>query len=268
MKRCRIALLALGLMTSAGCVGTQHHPGGEMVGAKRVLAMAAPTEKAVPHQMQRLQAAFVRDDGTLLLHIQARLINTNKTLPCTLVIPPVGRPTKAQALARRVEVPTAALQLGRDETAATQTNLHPLPLGPELILQPKQTYVWDNLAPAEGREEELRLVHRLGTVSQWEILLLRAHPTATQSRFTIFEVRPTMVPVDNRAMLALMPLALAEDVVTNVSTGPAIVAAIVAAPVGVCYYVGIPVFLVCSGLWEGTKYVGRAIGLVEKESVP
>jgi hypothetical protein len=77
-----------------------------------------------------------------------------------------------------------------------------------------------------------------------------------------------MVPVNNRAVLALMPFAVAEDVVTNVGTGPAAALAIVAVPAGICYYTGIPVVGVCHVLWDGTKAIGRAVGLVEKESAP
>ena len=239
-----------------------------MVGTKRILAMSEPTEKAVVQPVQRLQAAYLRDDGTIVLHIYGKPVNSAKTLPCTLLIPPVGRPTKAQTLARRVEVPTSALQLGWDETAGTATNLHPLPIGPVMIIKPKEAYVWDAITLTEGRAEEIRLVQRLGTVSQWEILLLRAQPTAAQSRFTIFEVRPTMVPVNHRAILALMPFAVAEDVVTNVSVPAAIIGGIVAIPVGLVCSVGVNVTLVCNLLWEGTKAVGRAVGLVEKESSP
>lgn len=239
-----------------------------MVGTKRVLAMAQPTEQATPHQLQRLQAAFVRDDGTLLLQIHGKPVKEAKTQPCTLEIPPPKRPARANALARRVEVPSSALRLGWDTNAVTATNLHPLPIGPVLTIKAKDAYVWDALAPTAGRDEEIRLVQRLGTVSQWEILHLRAKPTAAQARFTIYEVRPTMIPVGHRAALALLPFALAEDAMTNVSTTPATAAAFVAIPVAIYHAAGIPIFAVCDFLWDGTKTLGRAIGLVETETAP
>ena len=252
----------------AGCAGTPTNPNPDMVGTKRVIAMSQPTEQATPHQLQRLQAAFVRDDGTILLQIQGKPVKEAKTQPCTLEIPPPKRLSQTNAIARRVEVPTSALHLGWDTALLTATNVHTLPIGPVMTIKAKDTYVWDAIAMTEGRAEEIRLVQRLGTVNQWEILLLRAHPTAAQARFTIFEVRPTMVPVNNRAALALLPFAMAEDVVTNVSVGPASAAAFVAVPVAIVGIIGVPVVATCKLLWKGTKSLGQSIGLVEKETAP
>lgn len=239
-----------------------------MVGTKRVLAMAQPTEQATPHQLQRLQAAFVRDDGTLLLQIHGKPVKEAKTQPCTLEIPPPKRPARANALARRVEVPSSALRLGWDTNAVTATNLHPLPIGPVLTIKAKDAYVWDALAPTAGRDEEIRLVQRLGTVSQWEILHLRAKPTAAQARFTIYEVRPTMIPVNNRAALAFMPFALAEDVMTNVGTPVATAGFLPAVGAAIYYGAWWPLNTACTFLWDGTKTLGRAVGLVEEETAP
>jgi len=239
-----------------------------MVGTKRVLAMAQPTEQATPHQLQRIHAAFVRDDGSLLLQIHGKPVNEAKTQPCTLEIPPPQRPPQQNALARRVEVPSSALRLGWDTNAVIATNLHPLPIGPVMTIKANEAYAWHTIALTEGRAEEIRLVQRLGTVSQWEILHLRAQPTAAQAQFTIYEVRPTMIPVNNRAALAFLPFALAEDVATNVSVGPAYAGAIVAVPVAIVYTAGLPVVGVCKGLYEGSKAIGRAIGLLEKETAP
>ncbi len=211
-------LLAIALTNGVGCVGTQRHPDPDMVGTKRVLAMSQPTTQPTPHQLQRLHAAFRRDDGTILLQIHAQPVNEAKLQPCTLEILPPEPPFPANPLARRIEVPTSALRLGWDETAPIGTKLQPIPIGPGLTIPAKEVYVWDALAPTDGHDEEIRLVQRLGTVSQWEILHLRAHPTAAQARFTIYEVRPTMVPVSHRAALALMPFALAEEVLTKVGT--------------------------------------------------
>lgn len=264
----QVLLLSLALATGLGCVETQRHPDADMVGTKRVLAMAQPTEKATPHRLQRLHAAFRCDDGTLLLHIHGKPVNEAKTQPCTLEIPPPKRPAQKDALAHRVEVPSSALRLGWNTNAATTTNLHPLPIGPVMTIKANEVYVWNTIELTEGRAEEIRLVQRLGTVSQWEILHLRAHPTAAQAQFTIYEVRPTMVPVGHRAALALLPFALAEDAMTNASTTPATAAAFVAIPVAIYHAAGIPIFAVCDFLWAGTKSVGRAIGLVDKESSP
>lgn len=264
----QVGLLAIGLATGMGCVGTQRHPDADMVGTKRVLAMAQPTEQATPHQLQRLHAAFLRDDGTLLLQIHGKPVKEPKTQPCTLEIPPLKRLAQTNALARRVEVPSSALRLGWDTNATTTANHHPLPIGPVMTIKATEAYVWSSIELTAGRDEEIRLVQRLGTVSQWEILHLRAHPTAAQARFTIYEVRPTMVPVGHRAALALLPFALAEDAMTNVSTTPATAAAFVAVPVAIYHAAGIPIFAVCEGLWKGTKAIGRAVGLVEKGSSP
>ncbi|MEQ2009425.1 MAG: hypothetical protein ABMA26_21805 [Limisphaerales bacterium] len=251
-----------------GCVGTQRHPDPDMVGTKRVIAMSQPSEQATPHQLQRLHAAFVRDDGTILLQIHGKPVKEAKTQPCTLEIPPPKRPSQINALARRVEVPTSALHLGWDAALLTATNVHPLPIGPVMTIQAEDAYVWDAITLPEGRAQEIRLVQRLGTVSQWEILLLRAQPTAAQARFTIFEVRPTMVPVNNRAALALMPFALAEDVMTNVGTPVAKAAFIPAVGIAIFYGSWASLNAACEILLEGTKSLGRAIGLVKEESSP
>jgi len=264
----QVILLALALGTGVGCVGTQRHPDADMVGTKRVLAMSQPTEQATPHQLQRLHAAFRRDDGTILLQIHGKPVNEAKTQPCTLEIPPPKRTTQKETVARRVEVPSSALHLGWDTNAVIATNLHPIPIGTVMTITAKEVYVWNDIALTEGRAEEIRLVQRLGTVNQWELLHLRAQPTAAQARFTIYEVRPTMVPVNHRAALALMPFALAEDVMTNVSVGPAYVTSFVAVPVAIVGILGVPVFGVCDLLWKGTKSAGRAIGLGEKDSLP
>lgn len=239
-----------------------------MLGTKRVLAMAKPTEQATPHQLQRLHAAFVRDDGTLLLQIHGKPVNEAKTQPCTLELPPPKRPVQANVLAHRVEVASSALRLGWDTNAVTATNLHAVPIGTVLTIKANETYDWNTLTLTDGRADEIRLVQRLGTVSQWEILHLRAHPTAAHARFTIYEVRPTMVPAGHRATLALMPFALAEDVMANVGSSVGMAAIIPA--IGAALYYGSYGSLVyaCGILCEGTKTVGRAIGLVEKESSP
>lgn len=242
-----------------------------MVGTKRVLAMAQPTEQATPHQLQRLHAAFVRDDGTLLLQIHGKPVNESKTQPCTLEIPPPKRTSHTNTLARRVEVPSSALRLGWDTNAVSATNLHALPIGPILTIKATETYVWSAIELTEGRAEEIRLVQRLGTLSQWEILHLRAQPTAAQARFTIYEVRPTMVPVNHRAALALMPFALAEDVMTNVGSPVGTAGAIPAIGAALIYTGYLPVAVVlwtCEQFGKGAKAVGRAVGLVEPESAP
>lgn len=261
-------LLALGCAAGLGCAGTAKHPEADMVGTKRVLAMAETTERPVAHQLQRLHRAFIRDDGTILLQIHGKPVKEAKIQPCTLELPPPKPTSPADTLARRIEVPSSALRLGWDTNAVLGTRLHPLPIGHVLTIKAREAYVWDALELTGGRDEEIRLVQRLGTVSQWEILHLRAHPTAAQARFTIYEVRPTMVPVNHRAALALLPFAVAEDVATNVTVGPATLAAVVAVPVAIAGTVGVPVVGTCKLLWNGTKAVGRAIGLVEKDSPP
>lgn len=265
------SLLALGLATGLGCVGTAKYPEADMVGTKRVLAMAQPTEQPTPHQLQRLHAAFVRDDGTILLQIQGKPVNEAKPQPCTLELPAPKRPAQANAVARRVEVPSSALRLGWDDAAVSGTNVHPLPVGPIMTIKANEAYVWSAIALTEGRAEEIRLVQRLGTVSQWEILHLRAQPAAAQARFTVFEVRPTMVPVNHRAALALMPFALAEDAMTNVGSPVAKAGAIPAVGAALLYTGYLPVaaaMWTCKQLWNGTKTVGRAIGLAEDQSPP
>lgn len=264
----QVFLLVFALATGVGCVGTQRHPEADMLGTKRVLAMAQPTEQATPHQLQRLHAAFVRDDGTLLLQIHGKPVKAAKTQPCTLEIPPPKRTTHTNTLARRVEVPSSALRLGWDTNAVLATHAHPLPIGPVLTIKAGETYDWDALAPTAGRDEEIRLVQRLGTVSQWEILHLRAQPTVAQARFTIYEVRPTMVPVGHRAALALMPFALAEDAMTNVGAPVAKVGFIPAIGAAIYYGGWWPLNTACTFLWDGTKALGQAIGLGDKESSP
>ncbi len=265
------SLLALGLATGLGCVGTDKHPEAGMVGTRRVLAMARPTEQPAPHQLQRLHAAFVRDDGTIVLQIQGKPVNAATSQPCTLELPAPARPAHVPSVARRIGVPSSALRLGWDDAAISGTNGHPLPVGPVMTIVANETYLWDAIALTEGRAEEIRLVQRLGTVSQWEILHLRAQPTAAQTRFTVFEVRPTMVPVNHRAVLALMPFALAEDAMTNVGS-PVAKAGAIPAVGAVLFYTGfLPVTAAvwtCELLWKGAKAAGRGIGMGGDQSPP
>ena len=241
-----------------------------MVGTKRVLAMAQPTEQATPHKLQRLHAAFVRDDGTILLQIHGKPVNEAKTQPCTLEIPPPKRTTQQkETVARRVEVPSSALHLGWDAAPLTATKVHPLPIGPVMIFKPIETYVWPDLKFTEGRAEEIRLVQRLGSVGQWEILHLRAQPTAAQARFTIFEVRKTMVLINHHTNSALMPFTLTEDAITDVSPS-ANKAALFVAPRrrDPMYFTGREIAEACDTIWTGIKALGRTIGLAKKETSP
>ncbi len=80
-----------------------------------------------------------------------------------------------------------------------------------------------------------------------------------------------MVPVNHRAALALMPFALAEDVMTNVGSPVAMAGAIPAVGAALIYTGYLPVaaaMWTCEMLWKGTKAAGRAIGLVERECAP
>ncbi len=239
-----------------------------MVATKHALAHAEPTTRPVASEMHRLHGAWKRADGSLLLHIHAKPLKASQAAPCTLEIPAPARLAKPNQIARRVEVSTAALRLGWDEIAGGATNLHALPLGPVMTFTPKESYDWGRVELPADRVEEIRLVHRPGSVSQWEILHVREQPAAGQARFTIYEVRPTMVPVNNSAKLAFVPFAVTEDVLTNVTIGPAVVATVVAVPVALIYAGGLPVKAVCELLWGGTKAIGRGFGLVEKDGSP
>ena len=149
-----------------GCSGMRRHLDPDMVGTKRVLAMAQPTEQAAPHRLQRLQAAFLRDDGTLLLQIQGKPVNEAMTQRCTLEIPPPKRPAPPHTLASRIEVPGSALRMGWDKNVLASPNHREVSIGPVLIIQANEAYVWDALAPTAGRDEEIRLVQRLGDAAK------------------------------------------------------------------------------------------------------
>lgn len=87
-----------------------------------------------------------------------------------------------------------------------------LPVGPPIIFTSGESYNWDRLRPVAGQGQEVRLVRRLGETERWEVVHLDIRADG-DCWFTVFEAQPTQVTVRYRSALALVPLAMAADVV-------------------------------------------------------
>lgn len=196
----RLVLLFLALGFVTGCRATNH-----------VVRLSQPHTQPVAHQVQRLDAAFVAGDGRLLLRTTGWL--AGESTPTTLMVslPPASE--TARTVAQRVVVPSTAVRTGWEPETRSAAPLTPVPVGPPLVLAGTSTYEWDWLRPTVGHGREVRLVRRIGALERWEILHLSVDPTTDECRFTVFEVQPMQVVVSRPAALALLPLAMASDIV-------------------------------------------------------
>lgn len=222
-RPCLMALLLLACASGSGCRATKH-----------VVRLSQPHMKPIAHRVQTLDAAYESSDGRLWLHALGRLAGAAKPAPLTVVLPPphVHAP---RPVAQRIALPTSAVRPGWEPANSSAANWRPIPVGPPLIFTGAGTYEWHRLLPSAGNRRELRLVRRPGTVGEWEVLHLALDPVTQECSFTVFEVRPQQSQVRHRAALALVPLAMASDVVA--------VGAMVSGPLvfgAACVYAGRP----------------------------
>ena len=141
-----------------------------------------------------------------------------------MVLPP--RTTTAQA--ERIVVRADSTRPKSTGGNATLAGTRPVPVGPPLVLTGSETYFWDWLRPAEGREHEVRLVQRPGMLTRWEVLDMRI-TAAGECLHTVYEVELATVTIKHPAAFALVPFAFASDVVavgTMVSAPVALAGAI------------------------------------------
>ncbi len=222
LPRRQLALLLLATGLGTGCRATNH-----------VVRLSQPHTQPVTHQVQRLDAAFVADDGRLLLRAAGQLGGESATTTLTVALPSVHG--TAKTVAQRVIVPAAVVRAGWGPVTQGATPLKAVPVGPPLVLAATSTYEWDWLRPTAGRGREVRLVRRMGAVERWEVLHLSVDAATGECRFTVFEVQPTQVAVRYPTTLVLLPLAMASDVVA--------VGTMIAAPIafgGLCVISGAP----------------------------
>lgn len=214
----QLALLLLVLGLGTGCRATRH-----------VVRLSQPHAVPVAHQVQTLNAAFEGADGRLWLQISGRFAGTQNAIPMTVVLPPLGHASRP--IVQRVVVPVSVVQAGQAAASADTSQWKPIPIGPPLVFKGANTYDWDRLLHAAGSNREVRLVHRPGTVGEWELLHLAADPANQMVTYTVFEVKPQQSQVRHRAALALLPLAMASDVVavTAMVSGPILFAGMGAA---------------------------------------
>lgn len=225
--RGQLALLLLAAGLGTACRATNH-----------VVGLSQPHTKPIAHQVQRLDAAFVADDGRLFLRTGGLLAGDSK--PTTLMVALPSVHGTARAVAQRILVPTTAVRAGWEPDTQGAAPLRPVPVGTPLVLTGTSTYEWDWLRPTAGRGREVRLVRRTGEVERWEVLHLSVSADTGECRFTVFEVQPKQMVVNYPIALALLPLAMASDVVA--------VGTMTAAPVA---FVGACVIIAPHGGGEG-----------------
>ncbi len=256
-----VGIAGLVMVANSGCSGTQ----ARMVGTKRVLAMSQPTQKPVAHRVERIDAVTIREDGSLVVMLHGRLSNSGDGAPepCTLLLPAVALTNKTESVARRIVVSNASLIAGWDNADPASPGSRSVPLGPTLSFAANESYNWSRLQLLAGQNEEVRLVKRPGSVGPWEILVTKVGAELGSCRFTVYEVRPQMVAASNRAALALLPVAVAEDLVANTGRPTGAVASVVGLPL---LAVAVAPVGVVKLLFEGAKRVGQALGLAKEES--
>lgn len=187
--------MLLCLSFGTGCRATSH-----------VMRHAGPRTDYVTHAVRQLDGAFLDAGGRLHLRTTGRLAGETRVTELTVALPPAPVP---HGPVERVVAPASAVQSGWNP----RSPLRPVPVGPPLIFAGTDTYQWDTLRPASGRGQEVRLVQRAGAVVRWEVLRMMVDDTTDRCYFTVFEVRPDQVVRRRPAGLALMPLALASDIV-------------------------------------------------------
>lgn len=216
--RGHLALLLLAFCLGTGCRATKH-----------VVRLSQPHAQPVTHRVQALQAAYLSGDGRLLLHTAGQLAGERQTVNLTIALP---APVRArQPDQQRVIVPSTAVKVGWNPA----TPLRSVPVGPPLLFNGASTYEWERLRLPNTPSEEVRLVRRAGAVERWEVLHVQADAATGECHFTVFEVQPARKVVSYPAALALLPVAMASDVVA--------VGTMVAAPIaftGACAISGAP----------------------------
>lgn len=211
-RPCLLAILLLACAFGGGCRATNH-----------VVQLSQPHTKPIAHRVQTLDVAYESTDGRLWLQASGRLAGAAKPAPLTVVLPP-PHVQAAKPVAQRITLPTDAVRPGWEPVGSSAAKGRPIPIGPPLTFTGSNTYEWHRLLPSTGNGRELRLVRRPGTVGEWEVLHVALDPVTQECAFTVFEVRPQQTQFRHRAALALVPLAMASDVVavTAMVSGPII----------------------------------------------
>lgn len=189
-------MLAAGI--GSGCRATRH-----------VVQLSRLHEVPVAHRVQTLEAAFESPDGRLWLHTSGRLAGARKLTPITVVLPPAVHATGV--IAQRIVVPANSLQPGQQPALADAVKWKRISVGLPLSFAPAETYDWDRLPSSTDNVREIRLVHRRGMMSEWELLHITTDAVTQSRSFTVFEVKPQQLQVRHPAALALVPLAVAAD---------------------------------------------------------
>ena len=196
------ALLILILVPGTGCRTTN----------LAVQNARQPQVRSLPHQITSLESANLTAGGDLILHATGRLAGERKETALQLTLPRWSHADHSPA--QRITLPASAVQGARAGDRPTR----PVVVGPELVFKDGNTYEWERLRPVAARGEEVRLVRHLGAVQQWEVLHLKANTANDECRFTVFEVQPASALVRCRGAVALVPLAVAYDIVDNATS--------------------------------------------------
>lgn len=208
----RCVILSMCLLFHTGCRATRH-----------VVQMSQPHTQPRAHAVVQIHEAAQTADGRLLLHANGRMAGSSAPMALTIALPPLDRSTGAAV--QRIVVPATTVRAAGPAEAQGMNLQRRVPVGPPIIFARGDTYNWDLLRPSAGRGQEIRLVRRLGEVERWEVLHLEAR-AGGDCRFTVFEARSTQVTVRHRSALALVPLAMASDVVAvgTMTAAPAVYA--------------------------------------------
>jgi hypothetical protein len=162
--------------------------------------------------VQTLDAAYESTDGRLWLHASGSLAGASKPTLLTVVLTP-PHVQASKPVAQRIVLPAKVVRAAWEPIGSNAGRWQPIHIGSPLTFTGSNTYEWHRLLPSAGNGRELRLVRRPGTVGEWEVLHVALDPVTQECSFTVFEVRPQQSQVRHRAALALVPLAMASDVV-------------------------------------------------------
>ena len=192
-----IAPLGLAIvLIGTGCRTTQ-----------RVVQLSRPHQEAVPHTVERLDAAYVTPEGRLHVRAQGRLAGDTQLRELTIqVAKPM--PERAQ-LAERIVVAADSVRAGwtpPGEGART------IAVGAPLVFRGNDSYNWDRLQAAEGETEQVHLIRRANSAVSWEILHVNAQ---SKVAFRIYEMQPASVTVKRPTYALLVPFAAATDVLNG-----------------------------------------------------
>ena len=192
-----IAPLGLAIvLIGTGCRTTQ-----------RVVQLSRPHQEAVPHTVERLDAAYVTPEGRLHVRALGRLAGEAQLRGLTIQ---VAKPMQQRAqLAERLVVAADSVRAGwtpPSEAARAIT------VGAPIVFRGNESYDWDRLQAAAGEAERVHLIRRANSAVSWEILHVNAQ---SKVAFTIYEMQPASVTVQRPAYALAVPFAAAADVLNG-----------------------------------------------------